>query len=140
MTRTPLATARESADPIDVETGTRLRLRRKELRISQTELGEHLGLSFQQIQKYEQGINRISASMLVRAAEKLGCSVSHLVGEDDPITLRKNTGLFERLEAEGAMDLLAVYSRIPPRWRPMLLDIARTLARTGRDADADPAP
>ena len=69
-------------DPIDVEVGRRIRLRRKALGISQSELAGALGVSFQQTQKYEKGANRVSASMLVRIAAKLETTVAALVGED----------------------------------------------------------
>ena len=51
-------------DPIDVAVGHRIRVRRKWLGISQSTLADHLGVSFQQVQKYERGANRTSASML----------------------------------------------------------------------------
>ena len=70
-------------DPVDVEIGGRIRLRRKVLGVTQAELADHLGVSFQQVQKYERGVNRISASMLLRAAEKLQCSAASLLGEED---------------------------------------------------------
>jgi transcriptional regulator with XRE-family HTH domain len=60
MTATP--------SPIDVHVGARVRLRRKQLRISQSALAEALGLTFQQVQKYERGANRISASKLYETA------------------------------------------------------------------------
>ena len=62
-------------DPIDVAVGHRIRVRRKWLGISQSNLADHLGVSFQQVQKYERGANRTSASMLVRIAEKLETTV-----------------------------------------------------------------
>lgn len=117
------------ADAIDTRIGLRLRLRRKELGIPQTELARHLGLSFQQVQKYELGINRISASMLVRAAEKLQCSIADLVGEGEDDGAGRGV---EALNVEGAMDLLVTYSRIPEDWRPMLIEMARVLARGER--------
>ena len=64
-----------SANPIDVHVGARIRLRRTLLGMSQEKLGECLGLTFQQVQKYETGQNRISASRLHRAATVLGTSV-----------------------------------------------------------------
>ena len=70
-------------DPIDLVVGQRIRQRRLELGVSQPELGLALGLSFQQVQKYETGKNRISASMLVRAARMLRTTVADLVGEGD---------------------------------------------------------
>jgi transcriptional regulator with XRE-family HTH domain len=61
-------------DPIDVAVGARLRIRRQEQRMTQSTLAEHLWVTFQQVQKYERGANRISASMLVKAARILECS------------------------------------------------------------------
>jgi transcriptional regulator with XRE-family HTH domain len=69
-------------DPIDVEVGGRIRARRIALGVSQTALAKALGLTFQQVQKYEKGANRVSASTLVRVARELGVSVAFLVGEE----------------------------------------------------------
>ena len=77
-----MADQNHTPDPIDVEVGRRIRLRRKALGISQSELAGALGVSFQQTQKYEKGANRVSASMLVRIAAKLETTVAALVGED----------------------------------------------------------
>lgn len=69
-------------DPIDVAVGARIRIRRRWLGFSQTQLGDALGITFQQIQKYERGTNRVSASMLVKIARKLETTVAALVGEN----------------------------------------------------------
>ena len=65
---TPLAIRKYGPDPIDVTVGAAIRFRRKEIDHSQSALAEALGVTFQQVQKYERGTNRISASMLVRAS------------------------------------------------------------------------
>src|ERR1700674_2598606 len=65
-----------SAGVADIEMGRRIRLRRRETGISQTELAGHLGLSFQQVQKYEKGINRVGAARLQQIAEMLGVDIS----------------------------------------------------------------
>lgn len=72
--------------PIDVQVGSRLRERRLLLGISQTELASAVGLAFQQLQKYERGANRISASRLFEFATVLGVPVAHFFGEssDEP--------------------------------------------------------
>ena len=70
-------------DPLDVALGATVRQRRKTKGVSQSALGETIGVTFQQIQKYERGVNRISFSMLVRIAKVLECRVSELVGELD---------------------------------------------------------
>jgi transcriptional regulator with XRE-family HTH domain len=63
------------ATPADAEVGKRIRARRLELGLTQTQLGEKIGVTFQQLQKYEQGANRIGAGRLVRAAEALNLQV-----------------------------------------------------------------
>ncbi len=69
------------ANPIDVHVGARVRLRRMLLGMSQEKLGEHLGLTFQQIQKYEKGINRIGASRLFDLSQVLGVPVQFFYEE-----------------------------------------------------------
>ena len=66
-------------DAIDVEVGITIRRLRKERGLSQTELGTALGITFQQIQKYERGTNRISASMMVKAPRALGVQPADLL-------------------------------------------------------------
>jgi transcriptional regulator with XRE-family HTH domain len=69
--------ASSSPDPIDVHVGTRVRIRRKQLGLSQSALADALGLTFQQVQKYERGANRVSSSMLVRIARRLEVSIGY---------------------------------------------------------------
>src|SRR5580692_10124503 len=77
-----MAMTRQGPDPIDVAVGARVRIRRRWLGLSQTQLANALGITFQQVQKYERGANRVSASMLVKIAAKLETTVAALVGED----------------------------------------------------------
>src|SRR3954468_19767235 len=65
----------KTPNPIDIHVGSRLRMRRMMLGMSQEKLGEAFGLTFQQVQKYEKGTNRMGASRLQHAAEILGVSV-----------------------------------------------------------------
>ena len=67
----------------DVEVGQRIRARRMAKGMSQTELGNLLGVTFQQVQKYEKGVNRVGAGRLVRVAESLDVSVSFFFGGTD---------------------------------------------------------
>ena len=62
-----------SADPIDVHVGGAVRARRKTLGVTQEALADRVGLTFQQVQKYERGFNRVSASKLYAIAGALGC-------------------------------------------------------------------
>ncbi len=67
--------AKSTPHPIDVHVGARLMFRRKQIRVSQSSLGEALGVTFQQIQKYERGANRMSASMLFMAGQRLSAPI-----------------------------------------------------------------
>jgi transcriptional regulator with XRE-family HTH domain len=71
-----------SAVDADIEMGRRIRLRRQEKGISQRELAGHLGLTFQQLQKYEKGINRVGAARLQQIAEMLGVDISFFYDGD----------------------------------------------------------
>jgi transcriptional regulator with XRE-family HTH domain len=72
-------------DPMDVHVGSRVRLRRMIIGMSQEKLGEHMGLSFQQIQKYEKGTNRIGASGLYQLAQIMDVPVQFFF-DDGPGT------------------------------------------------------
>jgi transcriptional regulator with XRE-family HTH domain len=69
--------AKKIPNPIDVHVGSRVRIRRQELGISQEKLGDALGLTFQQVQKYEKGTNRISASRLQQVSRILQVPIAH---------------------------------------------------------------
>ena len=76
---------RSEPDEVDVHVGNRVRLRRKELGLSQVRLAQSLGIAFQQVQKYECGTNRISASRLFKIAQVLRVRVdSFFEGLDKP--------------------------------------------------------
>jgi transcriptional regulator with XRE-family HTH domain len=68
-------------NPIDVHVGARIRLRRTLLGISQSALAEAIGLTFQQVQKYEKGMNRVSSSRLMDMANALDVSISYFFDE-----------------------------------------------------------
>jgi transcriptional regulator with XRE-family HTH domain len=74
--RQPITAKEYGPDPIDVHVGKRLRLRRTLLGMSQEQLAGAVGVTFQQIQKYERGSNRVSASRLYDVARVLGVSIS----------------------------------------------------------------
>ena len=116
-------------DPIDVFVGLRIRMRRKTLGLTQGALAEALGLSFQQVQKYERGANRVSASMLVKTARFLDCPVSYFVDEQD--LAETPTGSVEQMMQPGAIEILKAYAAIPAPRRLAVLNLMRTLAEDG---------
>ena len=113
-------------DAIDIAVGARVRVRRRLLNLSQSALAEALGISFQQVQKYERGANRVSASMLVKIAQRLGCSVGSLVGEEAGSV---QDSLASQLMVTGAVEILDAFERIKsPAVRRRLLKLVATLA------------
>jgi transcriptional regulator with XRE-family HTH domain len=123
--------ANDSPDPIDVEVGARIRVRRKYLSLSQSALADALGLTFQQVQKYERGANRVSASMLVKIAAKLETTVGALVGENDPD--RHSHDVYQKLAAPGALELLESYSRMPDAdARRAIVTLVKVLGSEGK--------
>lgn len=73
-----------NATEVDVQIGNTIRERREKLGLTQAALGRAIGVTFQQVQKYERGANRVAAATLLKAAEALGCSVADLYGDPDP--------------------------------------------------------
>ena len=120
----------EAPHPLDIALGVRVRQRRKELGFSQSDLGQAVGITFQQMQKYEHGTTRISFQRLVGIARALNCSVADLIGDLDK---KKPTGAFTRqmsqLAEPGASELLAAYSSMDSsKRRRAVLSLARQLA------------
>lgn len=101
----------DGPDPIDLAVGARVRVRRRWMGLTQTQLAEALGITFQQVQKYERGANRISASMLVKIAAKLETSVAAMVGEDGQAPVEGV--IYAQLSTAGAAELLAAFAAIP---------------------------
>lgn len=116
---------------VDAAIGARIRSRRIYLKMSQTELATRIGVSFQQVQKYERGANRVSGSKLVAIGAALGVSVGWLVGEDE--TSAGDDAVFAALAAPGALEMLRAFAAIrKPRTRAALLALALDMARNGR--------
>lgn len=113
---------------VDSHVGRRIRLRRKDLKVSQERLAEDLGLTFQQIQKYERGANRVSGSMLVAIARALDTSVGWLVGEEGGLS-DSTDEIIKALALTGAVDLLEAYAAIPhASARAALVTLAQEMA------------
>ena len=103
---------RSAPEPVDIAVGVRVRLRRQTLNVSQTALAQAVGLTFRQVQKYERGANRVSASMLVKIAARLDTTVAALIGEDDGLASAVDARTRAQLAVLGAPQLLAAFSKI----------------------------
>ncbi|MBT6095753.1 MAG: helix-turn-helix transcriptional regulator [Rhodospirillaceae bacterium] len=131
------------SNPVDVHVGNRLRQRRTLLGLSQEKLGEAVGLTFQQIQKYEKGANRIGASRLFQFSEVLDVEISYFFDEMPPeIRTRRgayNTGLKDQdqeilqpnpMARRETLELVRYYYQITnPDVRKNVFELAKTLAR-----------
>src|ERR1700689_1524778 len=101
MPRRPGRRKSDGPDPIDVNVGSRVRLRRNMLGLSQEKLGDALGLTFQQVQKYERGANRIGASRLLELSRVLDVPVAFFYDETDPVRAPAIPVGFAEAEQEG---------------------------------------
>ena len=125
------APSKRSGDPRDAEIGKRIRARRLERGLSQTELGQRLGVTFQQVQKYEKGTNRVGAGRLQRVAEILDVPITFFyngLGSTDIHADTADAGL-SFLETAGAVRLVRAFSRITdPTLRRTLVDLTEAMA------------
>ena len=126
-------TSNKSPDPMDIALGATVRIRRRTIGMSQEALAEQCGVSFQQIQKYENGANRISFSRLVQIAKALQCRVVDLMDVLDTPDQGASTDLdlLSRMRTPGALDLLGAYETLSPEARTALVGFMRTLTGTG---------
>lgn len=117
--------------PVDVHVGKRIRHRRWTLGTTQQQLAEAVGIKFQQIQKYETGANRVSASRLWDIAAALGVPVSFFFeGMEGPEPAEAPHGDMpdDLLSDREALELLRSYYAIPEAQRRRLFDLARVLS------------
>lgn len=117
---------------IDIDVGARIRARRKLLGLSQSALAERLGITFQQVQKYEKGSNRVGSSRLQHIAQILGTSPSALFGEEPDSDAKSipELGLVETLigTADGIALNKAFVNIQDPRLRKSIIALVKTLA------------
>lgn len=124
---------RNAPDELDVAIGAAIRLRRRHLKISQEMLADRCGVTFQQVQKYENGANRVSFSRLVQIAHALGLRIGDLVGDIDQASglSRNDTLVLEVMGVPGALDLLKDFARLPASLRTRVRDLVREIALIG---------
>ncbi|WP_333587256.1 helix-turn-helix domain-containing protein [Phenylobacterium sp.] len=119
----------KTPDPMDIALGAAVRIRRRTIGMSQEALAEQCGVSFQQIQKYENGANRISFSRLVQIARALRCRVTDLLDvldtpEEEPSV---DLDLLSRMRTPGALELLTAFEQLSPEARASLVTFMRAL-------------
>ncbi len=132
---------KKKPNPIDVHVGSRIRLRRTMLGMSQEKLGESLGITFQQIQKYEKGTNRVGASRLQNISSILNVPVSFFFEDAPGEPSMSQTGFSEPSGSSYVVDFLSsseglqlnrAFVKISdPKVRKKIVDLVKTLADDG---------
>ena len=133
----------KAAQPIDVHVGTRIRFRRNLLGMSQTEMAERIGVTFQQVQKYERGFNRIGASRLIRICDVLEVSPEWLFDEAPgtekaPARSTPTRGIDAAMAAfrtdRLAPKLLLAWTRLPTDTKRSMVALMTAVADGGGEA------
>lgn len=126
-------------DPIDIHVGSRVRLRRTLLGMSQEKLGNALGLTFQQIQKYERGANRIGSSRLYKLSKIMDIPVSFFFDEVPEAILDNQSGLSEdgvgyeaeQLSKRETLELVRAYYKImDPKVRKRVFELVKAVGNS----------
>ncbi|MBP6860179.1 MAG: helix-turn-helix transcriptional regulator [Candidatus Pacebacteria bacterium] len=129
-----------AARPIDGHVGSRVRLRRMLLGVSQEKLGEALGVTFQQIQKYERGANRVSASKLWEIGKALDVPISYFFEGIDALNKAAwdeiragdtSISIMEFVQSPEGLALNRAFAKMSKKSRQAVLDLIRTMAKEG---------
>jgi len=126
--------------PVDLYVGSRIRMRRNLLGISQTELGNRIGVTFQQVQKYEKGVNRIGTSRLIRICEVLQTAPEWLF-EGAPGPKPKSSAAARKIEAafaafladDTAPRLILIWPRLPTKLKRLAVGLLAEMAKHDED-------
>ncbi len=146
-------TGNKTPNPIDSHVGNRVRMQRILLKLSQEKLGEALGITFQQVQKYEKGVNRISASRLQQIAQFLNVSPSFFFQDapDNSSSVPSGGGFSDISSSQYVVDFLSTseglqlnraFARInEPKTRKRIVELVATIAdQFEKQIDNSPAP
>jgi transcriptional regulator with XRE-family HTH domain len=119
-----------SVDARDAEIGRMVRAQRQVLRLSQSDLADRIGVTFQQVQKYENGTNRISIGRLARIAEALGVPPTFFFARETKAGAAAGHKSRDFLTAEGALRLIRAYDRLSNReLRTAFVELAESIAK-----------
>jgi transcriptional regulator with XRE-family HTH domain len=130
--------ATRKPDPVDIEVGQRIKIQRLAAGLSQTELGESIGVTFQQVQKYEKGANRVGAGRLTQIADVLGVPLSTLFdGTPNSAQATANQPPRALLAKPHSLRLLQSFDKIrSDAARMALLQLVESLSQGDAGSDA----
>ncbi len=129
---------------VDIHVGGRIRMRRKAVGLSQTQLADSVGITFQQLQKYERGTNRVSASKLYGMAVTLQTSVSWFFESMPPLESegegdRRTQAVRRFMATEEGLELASLVPQLPLAQRLQILALAKTLSAERIDSEDERA-
>jgi len=140
---------KKQASQIDAHVGNRVRIRRMLINMSQEKLGDSLGLTFQQVQKYERGVNRIGAGRLYEIAKILGVKIDYLYeGIEDQLTGPQRgfaeegsaPPVMEFVSSGEGMQLSLAFMKIKDsKVRKRVLDLVKSIADESREGETESA-
>ncbi len=140
-----MSMVKSSPDPVDIHVGARVRLRRTLLGMSQEKLGKALGLTFQQVQKYERGANRIGSSRLFQLSKILDVPVSFFFDEMTTDTTQKADGMaqgnkqvfeVDKLSRRETLELVRAYYKITdPSVRKKIFEMVKAVGSSAIGSD-----
>jgi transcriptional regulator with XRE-family HTH domain len=120
-----------SVDARDAEIGRMVRAQRQQLGLSQSDLADRIGVTFQQVQKYENGSNRISIGRLTRIAEALGVPPTFFFARETKAGVASSNKSREFLAAAGALRLIKAFDRFQTReLRTAFVEFAESIAKS----------
>lgn len=136
--------AGKEPNPIDKHVGERIRVKRRAMKLSQERLADALGLTFQQVQKYERGTNRVSASKLYEIARFLSSPISYFfddladpTGDAGDSDTPRQPFLYDLMATNDGVDLAANFPRIKDvKARRKIVELVRVLA-DAPDSESD---
>jgi transcriptional regulator with XRE-family HTH domain len=125
-------TADQEPHHVDRHVGALIRAKRRAMGMSQSELASALGITFQQVQKYERGANRVSSSKLYEIAQKLNTPLTAFFeGLDHPEGGESiSGGLIDFLDEQGSQDLVVAFKAMNPQLRRRLVALAKAMSGT----------
>lgn len=118
----------DEPEAVDIHVGQMIRAQRKLIGLSQSNLADAIGVSFQQVQKYEKASNRVSASVLVAIAKALGCPPSALLPSEAPSDEAPTNMVMQMTGVRNGLEVAEIFLSLNERDRRVLVTLARSLA------------
>lgn len=114
-------------NPVDQQIGARIRARRITLGMSQSVLGEKIGVTFQQVQKYEKGMNRVGGSRLKQISMVLNCTPGYLIGENDGVSQPLAPDIMDAMQTRDGQRMLVVFAKMQDSVRKRWLHLGEAI-------------